>query len=258
MKKVGKGILSYWGTAVIIIGIILWYDWASATADDAFKIICPRVSVLAAGVQEAMPKLLEGLLSSCKLLLPGYFGSAFIGIVAGCIISYIPWLHHTLRPIIYALSSIPATVYVPYAVLLSATFYQASLFLMFIGTVWRFLNGTIEGIAVVDQRYLDSAATLDLKGAKLLFHVILPGASPTILSAATNALNGSFTLLTVAEMFACRSGLGYFIQFSKDMANYGDIIIGMIFLASMIVICKLIFDKVKRRMLFWTMNKIGG
>ncbi|MFR4625776.1 MAG: hypothetical protein ACLT8Y_03820 [Dorea formicigenerans] len=48
--------------------------------------------------------------------------------------------------------------------------------------VWATLFATITGIMTIDKRYLDKAATLELTGVKRFMKVILPAASPSILS----------------------------------------------------------------------------
>ncbi|MGO3610063.1 MAG: ABC transporter permease subunit, partial [Enterococcus sp.] len=63
------------------------------------------------------------------------------------------------------------------------------------GTVWATLFATITGIQTIDKRYLDNAATLELRGAKKFFKVILPAASPSILSGFVNSLRSSFVML---------------------------------------------------------------
>jgi NitT/TauT family transport system permease protein len=102
---------------------------------------------------------------------------------------------------------------------------------------------------------LDSAKTLELKGFHLFFNVILPASSPHILSGASTSLIFSFILLTVAEIFGVNSGLGYFVQYYADFSDYPRVIAGMVFMSAFIVILLLIFDKIKKRILHWTINK---
>lgn len=68
-------------------------------------------------------------------------------------------------------------------------------------TVWATLFATITGVMTVDKRYLDKAATLELKGWKRLTKVIFPAASPSILSGFVNSLRSTFLMLVYAEMY---------------------------------------------------------
>ncbi len=66
--------------------------------------------------------------------------------------------------------------------------------------------GTIHGVTLLEERYLDNASALGLGGFRLMRKVIFPGALPMIFSGAGMALVFSFILLTVAEMFGAKAG----------------------------------------------------
>jgi NitT/TauT family transport system permease protein len=106
----------------------------------------------------------------------------------------------------------------------------------------------------IDKRYLENAATLEIEGAEKLFRVILPAASPTILSGCTVALKFSFVMLVVAEMFGATSGMGYFVQYYSDFARFDLVIAGFIFMAIVLVGIMYLLDIIKNKMLRWTIN----
>ena len=124
--------------------------------------------------------------------------------------------------------------------------------MIFIGTFWPIFLGSLQGVLIIEKHYLDNAKTLGLKGNDFLFKVIIPAASPHILSGAGSALIMSFLILTMAEMFGAESGMGYFIQYYTDFAQYDYVIAGMIFNSAVILIALLFFEKLKKRILFWT------
>ncbi len=202
-----------------------------------------------------MPKLFTSLISSLKLLIPGYFGGAFTGIILGIIIGTNKAIMKNLKPIIFALNPIPPSMLVPYLIALMPTFYLSSVAIIFIGCFWPFLNGTINGIALIDNKYLDNAKVLEFKGMKKLINVILPAASPMIFAGAGTALNFAFILLAVAEMFATNSGLGRFIQYYADFSDYARVLGGLFFTSVFIVLVMYSFDRFKKRLLFWTVSK---
>jgi len=204
---------------------------------------------------ESMPKLFTSLISSLKLLIPGYFGGAFTGIILGIIIGTNKAIMKNLKPIIFALNPIPPSMLVPYLIALMPTFYLSSVAIIFIGCFWPFLNGTINGIALIDNKYLDNAKVLEFKGMKKLINVILPAASPMIFAGAGTALNFAFILLAVAEMFATNSGLGRFIQYYADFSDYARVLGGLFFTSVFIVLVMYSFDRFKKRLLFWTVSK---
>jgi NitT/TauT family transport system permease protein len=111
---------------------------------------------------------------------------------------------------------------------------------------------TIHGVVLIEERYLDNARTLGLSGTRLLRRVVFPAALPHIFSGAGMALVFSFILLTVAEMFGAKAGMGYFIQYYADFSDYPKVLAGMLFM-SLVIICVMeLFDLVQRRSLHWT------
>ena len=108
---------------------------------------------------------------------------------------------------------------------------------------------------MIDQKYLDNAKVLELSGIQMLVTVILPAASPMILAGAGTALNFAFILLTVAEMFATNSGLGYYIQYYADFSDYARVLGGLLVTIFVFVSIMTGFDALKKRVLFWTLNE---
>ena len=124
-----------------------------------------------------------------------------------------------------------------------------------IGCFWPILTGTINGIILIEQVYLDNANVVEFKGIKKMMYVILPASAPHILSGAATALNFSFILLVIAEMFATSSGMGYFVQYYADFSDYARVIGGLLFTALVVVVIKYGFECIKHRILFWSLNE---
>lgn len=250
-----KGLKNRKGTLLILVFTILIYELLTDVFNILDPLLFPGVGTIVQVLIQMLPELLEGLISSGKLLIPSFGLALVLGISLGLVIGWYKPIRTNLTPIIYGLSPIPPTVYIPYAIMLLPTFWHASAFIIFIGSFWPIINGTIHGVSIIEQKYIDNARTLEIKGIKLLFKVILPAALPTIFNGIGTGLNFSFVLLTIAEMFAARSGLGHFIQYYADFAEYNKVIAGLLFMSFFIIIVMTIFGKIKKRMLTWTMNK---
>lgn len=106
------------------------------------------------------------LISSIRLLVPSIVITLVIALGLGFLVGMNKRLREILHPIIYAFSCVPSILLSPFVVLLAPTFWWASVILIVYGTVWATLFATITGIQAIDKRYLENAATLELKGAK--------------------------------------------------------------------------------------------
>lgn len=237
----------------ILIGLGLIIVWEILTIKGGLNpVIFPELSKVFSVFSNETEGLLGGLVSSFKLLVPAYIGSLLLGIGGGLFFGLNNKVRNILMPYVHLLSPLPPTLFVPYAIAVLPTFQAASIFLIFIGTFWPIFLGTLQGVLIIEKQYLDNAKILGLKGNDFLFRVIIPAASPYILSGAGTSLGLSFLILTMAEMFGAESGMGYFIQYYTDFAQYDYVIAGIVFNSTVILIALLLFEKLKKRILFWT------
>jgi NitT/TauT family transport system permease protein len=243
------------GTLLITAACLLLYELATDVFGLLDAMLFPGLSKVIPALYASMPRLLESFFSSLSLLIPGYLIGAFSGIILGVIVGLHSKLHKAVEPIIFALSPVPPSMLTPYLIAVMSTFYASSVGIIFLGVFWPFLSSTINGIVLIDQKYLDNAGILELSGPRKLFYVILPAAAPHILAGAGTALTFSFILLTVAEMFATDSGLGHFIQYYADFSDYARVLAGLFFTAVIFVGIMLIYERIKKKVLFWM---IGG
>lgn len=253
--KKSSFVKNHGGTIIILVCCVIIYELATDVTGYLDSMFFPGFAKIIPKMYVSLPKLGESFISSMKLLIPGYFSAVFAGIVLGVAIGLSPRINKNLKPIIFALSPIPPSMLTPYLIAILPTFYLSSVAVIFIGCFWPVLTGTINGIVLIEQGYLDNASVLELHGLKKMFYVILPAAAPHILSGAATALNFSFILLVIAEMFATNSGMGYFVQYYADFSDYARVIGGLIFTACVVVVIKYGFEKLKNRILFWNLNE---
>lgn len=243
---------NYFGTIIIIIGLIIVYEIATDLNKWIDPLLFPGFSVLFPALFKSMPELLQGLISSLGLLIPAYFLAVILGIVIGIFVGWVKPLRKNLVPIFRGISPIPATLYIPYVIAIFPTFWISSAFIIFICSFWPVLMGSINGTVLIESKYLDNARVMGIKGWKLFAKVIFPAALPMIFNGAEISLIFAFTLLAVAEMFGAQSGIGFFIQHYADFADYSKVLSGLLFMSIIIIIIMTIFDLIKKRFLKWT------
>ncbi len=198
--------------------------------------------------------LLDGFVSSMQLFVFSYIMAVMLGIMLGTYIGLRPMARKNITPYVYGFSSIPVTLLTPYAINILPTFKVASMFIIFLGCFWLILGTTQSAVMTIDKRYLETAQTLEIKGFEKIWKVILPAASPGILTGCTIALKFAFMLLAVAEMFGADSGMGYFIQYYSDFGRFDLVAVGFFFMATVLVVIMYLFDMLKARILKWTIN----
>ncbi|MCI8756880.1 MAG: ABC transporter permease subunit [Oscillospiraceae bacterium] len=253
MDKVISFFKKYWITIFIYIGLIVLYKIiADNKLVDAF--LFPPVDSIIEAFQENKGLMLTNMLYSFQLMIPSIIIAVAIALTVGTVLGMNQRIREVLHPVIYTISVVPSILLSPFALLLAPNFRSASLFLVVYGTIWSTLFATITGIQTIDKRYLDNAATLELRGLQKFFRVILPAASPSILGGFVNSLRGSFVILVYAEMYGAKYGMGFFVKKYSEYGLYSETWCGFIFMVAVLVIVMQIFERVKSHLLKWTIN----
>lgn len=195
--------------------------------------------------------MLKGVGSSLFILTSGYLIALVVAIPAGLYIGWRKRLFAVAYPVAKAVSPIPPTAYLPYAIVILPTFSVSSIFLIFIGSFWPIFVGAIYGVFSIDKRLINSARTLGLSEHQMVRKILLPGAMPSIFSGAMISLIMSFITLTVAEMIAATSGLGWYIEYHHQFANYDKVVAGTILIALVVIVIMFFFDRVQQHCLRW-------
>lgn len=215
----------------------------------------PPIDSICKAFPEDSHTMFLNMMFSFKLLIPSVIVSLIVALALGTLLGMNRRMREILHPIVYTFSVVPSILLSPFALLLAPSFWAASLFLVVYGTVWATLFATITGIMTIDKRYLDKAATLELRGWKRLVKVILPAASPSILAGFVNSLRSSFVMLVYAEMYGAKYGMGYYVRKYADFGLYNRTWAGFVFMVVVLVIVMQIFEHIKKYMLKWTISQ---
>lgn len=253
MNKIINFIKKYYITILIYIGFVLLYIFMSLDKDKQGFLFPDITKVFEVFIKEPDVMLLN-LLNTFQLLVPSVIISVVIALVAGTIVGLNKNIRDILYPVIYSISVVPSILMAPFALLIAPTFRSASMFLVVYNTIWATLFATINGIMTIDKRYLDSAKTLEITGLKRFVKIIMPAAMPSIMSGFVTSLRGSFVVLVYAEMYGAKYGLGYYVKKYSEYGMYERSWAGFIFMVIVLVIVMQIFERIKTRMLKWTIN----
>lgn len=251
MSRVTGFLKKYWPTICIFLGFIFLYKYISDNGLFS-KVLFPPIETIGESFVQNKETMFKNLLASLQLSVPAIVISLAISLALGVLMGLNERAREILHPVIYFISVIPAVLLTPFALLLAPSFRAASLFVIVFGSIWSTLFATITGIMSIDRRYLDKAATLELKGMKKFIKVILPAASPSILSGFNSSLRGAFVMLAYSEMYGTQYGMGFFVKKNAEYALYNNTWSGFLFMALVLVTIMLIYEQVKKYLLKWT------
>jgi NitT/TauT family transport system permease protein len=237
--------------ASIIFAALLLWDILSTKTALANPILFPPPENTFFVFVSHRKMIWEGFLNSMFLLIIGFSLALLSAVSLGVLIGWVTRLRNTFFPIVKVLSPIPALVYTPYLIGIMPSFRSASILVIFLGVFWPNLISMISFVGKVDRKIIDSAKSLNVKRATMLYKIILPYAIPTLIDGLSLGVTFSFMTLTVAEMIGSSSGMGYFVKRFADYGNYTNVLAGIIFIGIVVTILNSFINILKRKIVKW-------
>lgn len=195
--------------------------------------------------------ILKGFVSSMILIFIGMVSALFAATILGTLVGWNERLTKAVYPISKAISTVPALIYTPYIVLIMPTFRVASFCVIFLSIFWGAFMGSINNTAFVEKKIINSARILNLSTPTILFKVIIPFNMPRLINALPIQLATALMTLTVAEMLGADSGMGYYVRFSLNFANYTKAIAGIFFIGLVVTCLNMVIDVTKKHLIKW-------
>lgn len=209
-----------------------------------------RVFVALAGSAQSGP-LVSQFIVTVGRFLESYLLSAFIGVTLGIILGYFRLIHELLEALIEFLRPMPSVAIIPVAILMLGISDSMIVAVTVYATVWPILINTIDGVRHIEQVLIQTGRTFGLSKARILWRVILPAASPYIVTGLRIGLSIALILVTTAEMVAGSKGLGFFILDEERSMNSGNMYAGIIVVAALGYALNRLFLALEARALKW-------
>ncbi len=213
-----------------------------------------------AGVLQSMVSdwrlLLDSTWHSLRLLLSGYAVGVAIALVSGVCIGWFKLARYWGMPILKVIGPIPATAWVPLAMVVSPSGSVAAMGLIALAVWFPVTMLTVSGIANTRASYLDVARTLGADQKYLIFRVAIPAAMPSIFIGLFMGLGTSFLTLIVAETVGVKSGLGWYVGWAQGWAEYGKVYGALVIMSAFFSTIMTALFKIRDRVLVWQKGTI--
>lgn len=171
------------------------------------------------------------ILLSLKRAAAGYFLAAIVFIPLGIVMGLFNWVYRLLEVVIELARPIPPPVIVPVAMLFFGLGDGMKVFVVFFSCAWPILLNTFDGVRNIDPVLISTARTFGLSDRKAITRVILPAASPQIMTGLRISLAVMLILVVISEMVGSTDGIGYFILDSQRRFKVDQMYAGMLSLA---------------------------
>ena len=191
------------------------------------------------------------LASSGKLLFTGYFFGAIAGFATGIAVGFSKGAGYWINPLIRVLGPIPSTAWIPLVLISFPTTFSASAFLIALAVWFPTTVMTSSGILNVQNAYFEVSSTLGAGKYCQIFKVGVPASMPHMFIGLFNGTCASFITLMTAEMLGVKNGIGWYINWQKEMMAYANVYAGLILIAITFSILITLLFKVRDYVLVW-------
>ena len=241
-----------WPGFVLIIAILVLWEIASKTGM-VDSISMPPVSQVFGiwGDIIVSGELMDYLLPSLGRIFAGFILAAIVAIPIGLLMGTTPFVYRLLEPITELIRPIPASAYIPIAILFLGIENEMKIFVIFLSSLFPILLNTYSGVRGVDPILIDTGRTFGVSKMKSLFQIILPAALPSILTGMRVSIGIALVVAVVAEMITGNSGIGYFILDMQRIFRVAEMFAGIFTLGIVGYLINFVFLKVEQYFLRW-------
>jgi NitT/TauT family transport system permease protein len=191
------------------------------------------------------------ILISMKRAAAGYLLAAAVFIPLGIVMGLSQRIYCLFEVTVEMLRPVPPPVVIPVAMLFFGLEDEMKIFVIFFSCAWPILLNTLDGVRSVDWVLLNTARTFGLSRAKTIRQVVLPAASPQIMTGLRVSLPITLILVVISEMVGSTDGIGYFILDSQRRFKVAQMYAGMLSLAILGYTLNQLFDLLHRVLMSW-------
>lgn len=173
-------------------------------------------------------ELLRHFADSMKRIAMALLIAMATAIPLGILMGRYRFFEDLMDGVLNLLRPIPPLAWIPLAILWFGLGEQSVVFITLISAFFAILINTIAGVRAVDKSLPRAALTLGASQSDLIKDVIFPAALPHIFTGIRIALGVSWMSIVAAELIASASGLGYMINYYREVLRSDLILVGML------------------------------
>jgi ABC-type nitrate/sulfonate/bicarbonate transport system permease component len=247
-----------WMGWLVFVGLVLIWEFA-ARWHAPLQLYIPPVSQIIASLAQVLVsgEIAGHVLTTLARFLSGYLIAAVIAVSAGVILGFFPLLYSLLETLIEFLRPMPSVAIIPVAILLLGIGDGMIVAVTIYASMWPILINTIDGVKNIDPLLVQTGRTFGLGRSRLLKSIILPAASPYIVTGLRISLAITLILVTTAEMIAGGKGLGFFVLDEERSLRNGNMYAGIILVSLLGYLLNRLFLLLETGVMRWRKGMIA-
>ncbi|WP_420099871.1 ABC transporter permease [Corynebacterium sp.] len=240
-----------WLATSLVLVVVVWQVIASVIISDEQMFPGPATVLAAARTMFADGYVVANVWPSLTRVLVGFTLGAVGGVVLGIATGRVLLLRRLLGPVLILLRPVPAIALVPVAIVWFGIGEESkyAVIAYAVGlTVW--LN-THAGAEAVPETYLRAARSLGVSRPRQFLSVVVPAASPFIVTGLRLGASVAFISLIAAELTGASAGIGFQLQESRQYLATDAMFVSLITLGVLGAAVDLTISSAGHRLLRW-------
>lgn len=214
--------------ASILVGLFIWWLVAYLKLANPMLLPSPTSVLSAAWEMTTDGSLPRHLAISLARALGGFGLAAAAGIPLGILIARFRWADAALNPWVELLRPVPPIAFLPLVVLWFGIGETSKVIVISYGAVFPILLNTIHGVRAIDNSLLRAARMLGASSRQIFLHVVLPAATPSVMTGLRLGAGMAIFVLVAAELIGASSGLGWLITDAREHFLTDHIMVGIV------------------------------
>ena len=234
--------------------VLLAAGWEAVARSGMFSryVLPPLSVVLRRIVQDSNDgDLFVALGLTLSRALCGFLIAGFLGVVVGLLMYRSRVFRWLFDPIVSIGFPMPKVAFLPIIVLWLGFHDLAKISMIVFDAIFPVITATVAALSGVDRHYVWSASSLGAGRHRMLWEILLPAASPQILTGLQVALPIALILAVFTEMMTGGIGLGANMMQSGREADSVGVFAGLIEIAVVGYVVVRALALIRRRLLIW-------
>ncbi len=211
-----------------VVLLALWEVAALAGALDARLFTPPSAIAGRAWQMISDGELWQDAVATIARLSVGFVLGSALGVLTGLLMGVSRPLRAALGPTFTSLYALPKIAILPLLLLIFGLTETPKVLSVAISVFFVVQINTLAGILQIDARILEAARAYHATGWKLFRYVLLPGATPAIMTGLRVSAGMAVIVITAVEFVASNNGLGYLIWNSWQLFQPETMFVGLI------------------------------
>jgi len=239
-------------TGRILLGILLLGFWQwGAIHLGPHLLATPGAVAIRMGAMALSRDFYGHLLITTAEALGGLLIGGLAGIAAPLLLRASLRATEAILPYIRAAMGIPKLALTPVLILWFGLGISSKIVLIALIVFFIVFEATFAGIQAVEQKLLRMIRILGATEMQITREVILNSLRPFIFAAFKTALPWSVSAAVVGEFLASQAGLGYLINFARDIGDVTGVCAGVVIVTSLVIALDFGLSRMQRRALRW-------